>query len=79
MTSSAIDYSRSGPRCTKADQHYYKVTVSLFGVRLRGGPRPGPYFTRMVIAGGPNFRTLAYTYRVFGHGSFVARAWIGGA
>ena len=78
VTSRATDYSRSGPCCTKADQHYYKVTVTLSGVRYRGGPRPGPYFTKMVIAG-RGFRTLTYTYKVFGHGSFVAGAWIGGA
>ena len=78
VTSRATDYSRSGPCCTRSDQHYYKVTVTLSGVRYRGGPRPGPYFTKMVIAG-RGFRTLTYTYKVFGHGRFAAGAWIGGA
>jgi hypothetical protein len=77
VTSGATDYSRSGPCCTKADQHYYKVTVTLSDVRYRGGPRPGPYFSRMVITG-RGFRTLRYTYKVFGHGSFAAGGWIGG-
>ena len=31
VTSNAIDYSRSGPCCTKADQHYRNVTVTLSG------------------------------------------------
>ena len=78
VTSRAADYSRSGPCCTKADQHYYKVTVTLSDVRYRGGPHPGPYFSRMVIAG-RGFRTLRYIYKVFGHGTFVAGGWIGGA
>lgn len=79
VTSSAIDYSRTGPCCTKADQHYYKVTVTLSDVQLRGAPRPGPYFTRMVIAGGRNFRTLAYAYRVFHGSGLVMGGWVGGA
>jgi hypothetical protein len=78
VTRSATDYERTGPCCTKSDQHYHKVTVTLSDVRYRGGPRPGPYFTRMVITG-RGFRTLRYTYKVFGHGSLVFGAWIGGA
>jgi hypothetical protein len=46
ISSKATEYERTGPCCTKADQHYYKVTVTLSGVRSRGGVRPGPYFTR---------------------------------
>jgi hypothetical protein len=78
VTSKATEYERTGPCCTKADQHYYKVTVTLSGVLSRGGARPGPYFTKMVITG-RGFRTLKYTYEVFGHGSLVNGAWIGGA
>jgi hypothetical protein len=78
VTSKATEYERTGPCCTKADQHYYKVTVTLSGVRSRGGVRPGPYFTRMVITG-RGVRTLKYTYKVFRHGSLVIGAWLGGA
>ena len=78
VTSKATDYVRSGPCCTNSDQHYYKVTVTLSDVRYRGGPRPGPYFTRMVITG-RGFRTLTYTYKVFRHGSLVFGSWAGGA
>jgi hypothetical protein len=78
VTSRAIDYYRTGPCCTKSDQHYVKVTVTLSGVRPRGGPRSGPYFTRMVIIG-HGFRTLTYTYKVFRHGGLVIGSWIGGA
>jgi serine/threonine protein kinase len=77
-TSSATYYDRSGPCCTAADQHYYNVTVTLSDVRPRGGPHPGPYFTRMVITG-RGFRTLTYTYEVSREGSIVQGAWIGGA
>jgi poly(3-hydroxybutyrate) depolymerase len=78
VTSKATDYSRTGPCCTKSDQHYQKVTVTLSHVRYRGGPRPGPYFTKMVITG-RGFRTLTYTYKVFRHGSVVIGGWLGGA
>jgi len=78
VTSKATDYERTGPCCTKSDQHYYAVMVTLSGVRSGGGPRSGPYFTKMVITG-PGFRTLTYTYKVFGHGSLVIGSWIGGA
>jgi hypothetical protein len=78
VTSRATDYYRTGPCCTKADQHYVKVTVTLSGVRQRGGPRSGPYFTRMVISG-HGFRTLKYTYKVFRSGSLVFGSWVGGA
>lgn len=77
VTSKATDYSRTGPCCTKSDQHYHKVTVTLSDVRYRGGPRSGPYFTKMVITG-HGFRTLTYTYKVFRHGSVVIGSWIGG-
>jgi hypothetical protein len=63
VTSAATDYYRTGPCCTKSDQHYVKVTVTLSDVRTRGGPRSGPYFTKMVIAG-RGIRTLTYTYKV---------------
>ena len=78
ITSRATDYIRTGPCCTNSDQHYYKVTVTLSGVRYRGGPRPGPYFTKMVITG-HGFRTLKYTYKVLRGGGQVIGAWIGGA
>ena len=68
---------RTGPCCTKSDQHYHKVTVTLSDVRYRGGARPGPYFTKMVITG-RGFRTLKYTYKVIRHGSLVIGGWIGG-
>jgi hypothetical protein len=62
----------------QADQHYYKVTVTLSGVWSRGGTRPGPYFTTLVIAG-RGFRTLKYTYKVTRAGGFVIGGWTGGA
>jgi hypothetical protein len=74
VTSRATDYYRTGPCCTKSDQHYHAVTVTLSDVRYRGGPRPGPYFTKMVITG-HGFRTLRYTYKVTRAGG----GWIGGA
>jgi len=77
VTRTATDYERTGPCCTKADQHYHKVTVTLSGVRSRGGPRPGPYFTKMVITG-RGFRTLTYTYQVLRGGGLVIGSWIGG-
>jgi len=77
VTSSATYYDRSGPCCTKADQHYYQATVTLSDVRYSGGPRPGPYFTRMVITG-RGFPTLTYTYKVFRGGSLVIGSWGGG-
>jgi len=77
VTRTATDYYRSGPCCTKSDQHYHAVTVTLSDVRYRGGPRPGPYFTKMVITG-RGFRTLTYTYKVFRHGSLVIGGWEGG-
>ena len=52
--------------------------MTLLDVRYRGGTRPGPFFTRMVITG-RGFRTLTYTYKVFRHGGLVIGAWIGGA
>jgi hypothetical protein len=73
VTSTATDYYRTGPCCTKSDQHYVKVTVTLSGVRSSGGPRPGPYFTKMVIAG-RGIHTLRYTYEV-SHGF---GGWLGG-
>jgi hypothetical protein len=78
ITSKATDYARTGPCCTKSDQHYYKVTVTLSAVRYSGGPRPGPYFTRMVITG-RGFRTLKYTYKVSRGGGLVFGGWVGGA
>jgi WD40 repeat protein len=41
VTSSATYYDRSGACCTKSDQHYYKVTVTLSDVRQRRGRRLG--------------------------------------
>ena len=49
---SAVYYDRTGPCCTKADQHYYKITMTLSDVWRRGGPHPGPYFDRMILTGG---------------------------
>jgi hypothetical protein len=49
---SAVYYDRTGPCCTKADQHYYKITMTLSDVWHRGGPHPGPYFDRMTLTGG---------------------------
>jgi hypothetical protein len=49
---SAVYYDRTGPCCTKADQHYYKITMTLSDVLRRGGPHPGPYFDRMTLTGG---------------------------
>jgi hypothetical protein len=74
VTSTATEYYRTGPCCTKSDQHYVKVTVTLSAVRSRGGPRPGPYFTKMVISG-RGIRTLTYTYKVFRGGGLVIGAW----
>ncbi len=78
VTSSATYYDRTGPCCTTSDQHFYQVTVTLSDVRYRGGPRPGPYFSRMVIAG-RGFPTLTYTYEVFRGGGTVDGGWVGGA
>jgi len=78
VTSTATEYERTGPCCTKSGQRYLKVTVTLSDVRYRGGPRPGPYFTKMVITG-RGFRTLTYTYKVIRTGGFVIGGWIGGA
>jgi hypothetical protein len=74
ITSSATYYDRSGPCCTDSDQHHYKVTVTLSGVREYGGPEPGPYFGRMTITG-PGFRPLTYTYKTFVSGGAVSGAW----
>jgi hypothetical protein len=78
VTSAATYYYRTGPCCTKSDQHYIKVTVTLSDVWYRGGPRPGPYFAKMVITG-RGFHTLKYSYKVFRHGSLVIGGWIGGS
>ena len=74
ITSSATYYDRSGPCCTDSDQHHYKVTVTLSGVREYGGPEPGPYFSRMTITGS-GFRPLTYTYKTFVYGGAVSGAW----
>ena len=78
VTRTATDYYRTGPCCTKSDQHYRKVTVTLSDVRNSGGPRPGPYFTKMVITG-HGFRTLTYRYKVARSGGMVFGGWDGGA
>jgi hypothetical protein len=49
---SAVYYDRTGPCCTKADQHFYKITMTLSDVWRHGGPHPGPYFDRMTLTGG---------------------------
>jgi hypothetical protein len=77
VTSSATYYDRSGPCCTQSDQHYHQVTVTLSQVQYSGGPRPGSYFDRMVIAG-RGFRTLTYTYEV-SFGDLTLGGWTGGA
>jgi hypothetical protein len=76
VTSSATYYDRSGPCCSRSDQHYYKVRVTLSEVQYSGGPRPGSYFDRMVIVG-RGFRTLTYTYTVSGDSGLGS--WTGGA
>jgi hypothetical protein len=48
----AVYYDRTGPCCTSADQHYYRITVTLSRVLRRGGPKPGPYFDVMTLTGG---------------------------
>jgi hypothetical protein len=78
VTRTATDYYRTGPCCTKSDQHYRKVTVTMSVVRNSGGPRPGPYFTKMVIVG-RGFRTLTYRYKVFRGGGQAFGGWVGGA
>jgi hypothetical protein len=55
----AVYYDRTGPCCTKADQHYYRITMTLSDVLRRGGPKPGPYFGVMTLTGGVHAR-LAY-------------------
>ena len=77
VTSSATWYERDGSGFTKSDQHNYQVTVTLSDVRDSGGPRPGPYFTRMVITG-RGFHTLTYMYEVSREGSLVVGSWGGG-
>jgi hypothetical protein len=42
VTSKATEYERTGPCCTRADQHYYKVTVTLSGTGQIGWAQPGP-------------------------------------
>jgi hypothetical protein len=74
VTSSATYYDRSGPCCTSSDQHYYKVTVTLSGIRSQGGPQIGPYFSRMTITG-PGFRTLTYTYHTFVVRGILSGGW----
>lgn len=76
ITSSAT-YYQSGPCCTKSDQHSYKVTVTLSDVRYSGGTDPGPYFSRMVIAG-RGIGTLTRTYEVSRVGGTVSGRWTGG-
>ena len=73
-TSSATYYDRSGPCCTNSDQHYYKVTVTLSGVKYSGGPRIGPYFSRMTVSG-PGLRPLTYTYKTFVIRGTVSGGW----
>jgi hypothetical protein len=79
VTSTATYYDRTGPCCTNADQHYYKVTMTLSGARL--GPKGycgAPDFTRMVITG-KGFRTERYTYQVVCYSGHVTEAsWLGG-
>jgi hypothetical protein len=75
VTSTATEYYRTGPCCTKSDQHYVKVTFTLSGVRSRGGPRPGPYFTRMTISG-RGIRTRTYIYKVLRGGGMVIGSWL---
>ncbi|MGH3154883.1 MAG: hypothetical protein ACRDOB_29710, partial [Streptosporangiaceae bacterium] len=77
VTSSATWYERDGSGFTKSDQHETQVTVTLSDVRSGGGPRPGPYFSRMVITGS-GISTLTYTYEVLRTGSVVSGAWGGG-
>jgi hypothetical protein len=55
---SAVYYDRIGACCTKADQHYYKITMTLSDVWRRGGPHPGPYFDRMTLTGGVHAKLM---------------------
>jgi len=70
VTSSATEVNYVGGRLA----HSYKVTMTLSDVRHSGGPRPGPYFTKMVIAG-RGITTYTYTYKVFMDGSLVDGSW----
>jgi hypothetical protein len=46
----------------KADQHYYRITMTLSDVLRRGGPKPGPYFGVMTLTGGVHAR-LTYNQK----------------
>jgi len=62
----AIYYDRTGACCTKADQHYYKITMTLSDVLRQGGPQPGPYFDRMTLTGGVHAKiTYNQKYKVW--------------
>jgi hypothetical protein len=75
VTKKATYYYRTGPCCTRRDQHYRKVTVTLSRVRQHGGPKPGPYFVRMVVRG-PHIKTLTFTYSVTRANGQAFGAWL---
>ena len=58
----AVYYDRTGPCCTQADQHYYKITMTLWDVWRHGGPHPGPYFDKMTLTGGVHAK-LTYSQK----------------
>jgi hypothetical protein len=70
VTSSATDVNYVAGRLA----HSYKVTMTLSDVRHSGGPHPGPYFTKMVIAG-RGITTYTHTYTVCRDGSVVDGSW----
>jgi hypothetical protein len=80
VTSRATDYYRTGPCCTKKDQHYVKVIVTPSSVKATGGVRTGPYFTKMVITG-HGIKTLTEIYKVlrftFGGKKYADGYWTG--
>jgi hypothetical protein len=62
----AVYYDRTGPCCTNADQHYYRITVTLSDVLRRGGPKPGPYFDLMTLTGGVHAKlTYNQKYKIW--------------
>jgi hypothetical protein len=75
VTRKAVYYYRTGPCCTRRDQHYRKITVTLSRVRQHGGPKRGPYFVRMKITG-PHIKTQILTYSVTRSNGQVFGAWL---
>jgi len=62
----AVYYDRTGPCCTSADQHYYRITVTLSHVLRRGDQKPGPYFDVMTLTGGVHAKlTYSQKYKIW--------------